>query len=84
MATKWNIDPTHREVQFKVKHLVISTVTGQFNSFQGALESDVEDLDGASANFQLAINSIDTKVSDRDAPLKSTDFFEAEKFPHIL
>lgn len=84
MATKWNIDPTHSEVQFKVKHLVISTVTGQFNSFEGTLESDTEDFDGASANFQLDINSIDTNVGDRDAHLKSADFFDADKFPHIL
>ena len=83
MATKWNIDPTHSEVQFKVKHLVISTVTGQFNKFEGSLESENDDFDGAKAEFQLDSASIDTNVSDRDNHLKSADFFDAEKFPHI-
>lgn len=82
-TTKWNIDPTHSEVQFKVKHLVISTVTGQFSKFEGGIESDGENFDGASASFQLDINSISTNVADRDAHLKSDDFFSAEKFPHI-
>ncbi len=83
MATKWNIDPTHSEVQFKVKHLVISTVTGQFNKFEGSLESDNEDFDGANAEFKLEAASVDTNVSDRDNHLKSAEFFDAEKFPHI-
>lgn len=83
MATKWNIDPTHSEVQFKVKHLVISTVTGQFNKFEGSLESDKEDFDGAKAAFKLESASIDTNVADRDNHLKSAEFFDAEKFPHI-
>lgn len=83
MATKWNIDPTHSEVQFKVKHLVISTVTGQFNKFEGSLESDNEDFDGAKAEFQLEAASVDTNVTDRDNHLKSAEFFDAEKFPHI-
>lgn len=83
MATKWNIDPMHSEVQFKVKHLVISTVTGQFNKFEGSLESDQEDFDGAKAEFKLESASIDTNVTDRDNHLKSPEFFDAEKFPHI-
>ncbi|WP_375578833.1 YceI family protein [Marivirga tractuosa] len=83
MATKWNIDPTHSEVQFKIKHLVISTVTGQFNKFEGSLESDNDDFDGAKAEFQLESASIDTNVTDRDNHLKSAEFFDAEKFPYI-
>lgn len=82
-TTKWNIDPTHSEVQFKVKHLVISTVTGQFNKFEGSVETEGEEFDSASASFQLDVNSIDTNTADRDAHLKSDDFFSAEKFPHI-
>ena len=81
--TKWSIDPTHSEVQFKVKHLVISTVTGTFKKFEGALETESEDFDGAKATFNLDVASIDTNVADRDAHLKSDDFFSAEKFPHI-
>ena len=79
--TTWAIDPTHTEVQFKVKHLVISTVTGFFKKFSGAIESDGDDFDGASANFSLDINSIDTNQADRDKHLKSADFFAAEEHP---
>jgi len=79
--TTWAIDPTHTEVQFKVKHLVISTVTGFFKKFSGAIESDGEDFDSATANFSLDINSIDTNQADRDKHLKSADFFAAEEHP---
>jgi len=84
MATQnWNIDPTHSEVQFKVKHLVISTVTGTFKSFEGSLTSDSEDFDGAKAAFTLDAKSVDTNVADRDAHLKSADFFNAEQHPKL-
>ena len=81
--TKWGIDPTHSEVQFKVKHLVISTVTGSFNSFNGTVESESDDFEGANVNFSLDVDSIDTNVADRDAHLKSDDFFAADRFPKI-
>jgi polyisoprenoid-binding protein YceI len=81
--TTWNIDTMHSEVQFKVKHLVISTVTGTFKSFEGSLISDGEDFDGAHASFALDANSIDTNTADRDTHLKSDDFFAAEKYPQI-
>ena len=81
--TKWGIDPTHSEVQFKVKHLVISTVTGTFKQFEGSLETEGDDFDGAKASFSLDVASIDTNVADRDAHLKSDDFFNAEKYPQI-
>lgn len=79
--TTWAIDPTHTEVQFKVKHLVISTVTGFFKKFSGSIESNGDDFDGASATFSLDINSIDTNQKDRDNHLKSADFFAAEEYP---
>jgi polyisoprenoid-binding protein YceI len=81
--TTWAIDPTHTEVQFKVKHLVIATVTGFFKKFSGSVESDSEDFDGASVNFSLEVNSIDTNQADRDAHLKSPDFFAAEEYPTL-
>ncbi|MCA6075632.1 YceI family protein [Fulvivirga sedimenti] len=81
--TTWTIDNMHSEVQFKVKHLVISTVTGTFKSFEGSIETENDDFDGASASFSLDVNSIDTNVADRDAHLKSDDFFNAEKYPSI-
>ena len=83
MAQVWNIDPTHSEVQFKVKHLVISTVTGTFNSFEGKLETDSEDFDGAKASFTLDASSVDTNVADRDAHLKSAEFFDADNYPKL-
>lgn len=79
--TKWAIDTTHTEVQFKVKHLVIATVTGSFKKFSGSVESNSDDFNGAEVNFSLDVNSIDTNQSDRDAHLKSPDFFAAEQFP---
>ncbi len=81
--TKWGIDPTHSEVQFKVKHLVISTVTGAFKSFSGSVESETEDFDGAKVTFSAETASIDTNVADRDAHLKSPEFFDSEKYPHL-
>lgn len=81
--TEWAIDPTHTEVQFKVKHLVISTVTGFFKKFNGSVESNGDDFDGASVNFSLDVNSIDTNQADRDGHLKSADFFAAEQYPTI-
>ena len=81
--TTWAIDTMHSEVQFKAKHLVISTVTGKFKSFEGSLETESEDFDGADASFSVDVDSIDTNVADRDAHLKSDDFFNAEKYPKL-
>lgn len=85
VATKtiWNIDPTHSEVQFKVKHLVIATVTGFFKKFSGSVESEGENFDGAVVNFSIETGSIDTNQADRDNHLKSADFFAADQFPTI-
>lgn len=83
VATKWAIDPAHTEVQFKVKHLVISTVTGSFKAFSGEVHTEKEDFDGAKVNFTIDVTSIDTRSNDRDNHLKSDDFFAAEKYPEI-
>jgi len=82
-AGKWILDPAHSEVQFKVKHLVISTVTGTFKVFDGSIETDSEDFSNAKVDFSLDVNSIDTNQLDRDNHLKSADFFDAEKYPLI-
>jgi polyisoprenoid-binding protein YceI len=82
-AQKWAIDPAHTEVQFKVKHLVISTVTGKFNQFEGTLNSETEDFDGADAAFSIDVNSVSTNSEDRDNHLRSNDFFAAEEYPKI-
>jgi len=82
-ATKWVLDPMHSEVQFKVKHLVISTVSGFFKSFEGELDTENDDFSDAKISFSLDINSIDTNQSQRDEHLKSAEFFDAEKYPKI-
>jgi polyisoprenoid-binding protein YceI len=82
-ATKWAIDPTHSEVSFKVKHLVISTVTGYFRKFDGYAESSSDDFQGAKVSFSADIDSIDTNQADRDGHLKSDDFFNAAQYPKL-
>ncbi|MDO7854691.1 YceI family protein [Hymenobacter convexus] len=83
-ATKWTLDPTHSEVQFKIKHLVISTVTGSFKSFQGSMQSESDDnFANAQVEFSLDVDSIDTNQEMRDGHLKGEEFFDAAKFPTI-
>jgi polyisoprenoid-binding protein YceI len=82
-ATKWIIDPMHSEVQFKVKHLVISTVSGFFKSFEGELDTVNDDFEDSEISFALNIDSIDTNQSQRDEHLKSADFFDAAQYPQI-
>lgn len=73
----------HSEVQFKVKHLVISTVSGFFKSFEGTMETENDDFSGANISFALNIDSIDTNQSQRDEHLKGADFFDAAQYPQI-
>jgi polyisoprenoid-binding protein YceI len=82
MAT-WKIDSAHSEVQFKVKHLMISTVTGQFANFEGTVESANDDFSGASITFEADVDSISTKNADRDQHLKAPDFFDAAQYPKV-
>jgi polyisoprenoid-binding protein YceI len=77
---KWTIDPMHSEVLFKVKHLMITTVTGYFKKFNLEVESDNEDFTTAKKiEFTADIDSIDTNNEQRDTHLKSADFFNAEE-----
>jgi polyisoprenoid-binding protein YceI len=82
MAT-WNIDPVHTEIGFKVKHLVISTVSGKFTSFEGKMEAEKKDFSDAKIYFSADVNSIHTGNEQRDVHLKSADFFDAAKFPKL-
>lgn len=82
-ASVWALDPTHSEVQFKAKHLVISTVTGNFKSFDGKVTAENEDFSNAEIEFSVDVASIDTNQEQRDAHLRSADFFEAETYPQI-
>ena len=82
-ATKWALDPAHSEVQFKIKHLVISTVTGSFKSFQGTAQTEGDSFENAQAEFSLDVDSIDTNNEMRDGHLKAEDFFDVAKYPSI-
>jgi polyisoprenoid-binding protein YceI len=81
--TTWVIDPMHSEVLFKIKHLVISTITGSFRKFEGSAVTEGDGFNDAKVNFTMDVNSIDTNQAQRDGHLKSGDFFEAETYPEI-
>lgn len=82
-TTTWAIDPSHSEISFKVKHLVVTTLTGKFDAFEGKLETAADDFSNASIQFSADINSINTGNADRDGHLKSDDFFNAASFPKL-
>ena len=82
-TTTWTLDPMHSEVQFKVKHLVISTVTGAFKTFSGTLETEGEDFATGKTEISLDVASIDTNQAQRDEHLKAGDFFDAATYPHL-
>lgn len=78
MAIQWKIDPAHSEIQFKVKHLMITTVTGYFKTFDLNVETETENFNTANKiEFTADIDSIDTNNAQRDTHLKSSDFFDA-------
>jgi polyisoprenoid-binding protein YceI len=81
--TKWAFDPAHSEITFKVKHLMISNVKGEFKQFDTTLFADDDKLTNALAKASIQVASISTNNDDRDGHLKSADFFEVEKFPTI-
>lgn len=80
-TSNWTIDPAHTSSQFSVKHLVISTVRGQFGKTTGALRLDEKDLTKSAVEATIDVTTIDTRVADRDTHLKSPDFFDAAKYP---
>ena len=82
-AATFQIDPSHSSTSFSVKHLVISTVRGQFDKTTGTVKLDDADLAGSSVTAVIDANSIDTREPKRDAHLKSPDFFDTAKYPEI-
>ncbi len=83
-TTKWVIDNTHSEIHFKVKHLMVSWVTGSFKQFNAIIETNEDDISSAKVSFTADINSISTNNEQRDAHLRTGDFFDAEKFPQLI
>ena len=83
MATKWNLDTTHSEITFKVRHMMISNVKGAFNTFTAEVEAEDDTFKNAKVTATIQTDSIDTNNADRDTHLKSADFFNAEQNPTI-
>ncbi|HAI81895.1 MAG TPA: hypothetical protein DCL65_12850, partial [Chryseobacterium sp.] len=83
MSTKWNLDPSHSEITFKVRHMMISNVKGEFKNFNVDLESEDENFKNVKASASIDTSSISTNNTDRDNHLKSAEFFNAEAHPQI-
>ena len=81
--TTWNIDPAHTIAEFKVKHMMIANVKGQFSKVTGVLTLDESDLANSRVEATIEAASIETRDGQRDAHLKSADFFDVEKFPTL-
>lgn len=79
----WNIDPQHTQIEFSVRHMMISKVRGQFKSFEGTLDINTDNPAASSVAGTVDVASIDTREPQRDAHLRSADFFDAEKYPKL-
>jgi polyisoprenoid-binding protein YceI len=82
-TTTWNIDPVHSNAQFKVKHMMISNVKGEFTAVSGSLTLDSADITKSRVEASIDATTINTRDPQRDAHLKSPDFFDVEKFPTL-
>jgi polyisoprenoid-binding protein YceI len=82
-ATRWNVDAAHSAIEFAVRHLMLSTVKGHFTDFSGTVAADEANPSSSQIEVTIQVASINTRQPDRDAHLKSPDFFDAEKYPTI-
>ncbi len=82
-TTTWNIDPVHTTAEFKVRHMMISNVKGQFTGVKGVLTLDEQDITKSHVEASIDAASINTREPDRDTHLKSADFLDVEKFPTL-
>ena len=83
LASTWDIDPAHSTVEFSVRHMMVTTVKGQFQKVKGTVELDEKDPNKSTVEVSIETASIDTREAKRDAHLKSADFFDAAKFPAL-
>ena len=83
LPTTWTMDPAHSSVEFAIKHMMMTTVRGRFKTLEATLSGDPEHPENGRVEVVLDVASIDTGVADRDAHLRSGDFFDAEKYPQI-
>jgi polyisoprenoid-binding protein YceI len=83
-TSTWQLDPAHSSVEFAVKHMMMTTVRGRFKTVQGTLTGNEEHPDGCCVEVTLDVGSIDTGNADRDAHLRSGDFFDADRHPQIV
>ena len=83
-GTKWILDPAHSEITFKVKHLMIANVKGEFRKFDVEINTKGNDFRAAAVSADIDVSSIFTNSDERDTHLKSPDFFEAEKYNKII
>ena len=81
---KWALDPTHSELGFKIKHLMITNISGAFKNFEADVEMDEADFSFAQINLIAEMASITTNNEQRDAHLRTSDFFEVEKYPELI
>lgn len=81
--TTWNLDKAHSSVHFSVAHMVISEVEGKFTDFNADLKADKPDFTDANGTFTVALKSVNTDNDKRDEHLRSSDFFDAEKYPNM-
>lgn len=83
MKTKWNLDKSHSEIKFKAKHLMITTISGQFENYSIDVEMEDDDFSTAKVNYTAEIKSIKTGDANRDGHMLGDDFFNAELFPEM-
>jgi len=79
----WQLDPAHSSIEFSVKHMMMTTVRGRFKQFRGSLTADEDHPQGCCVEIEIDVPSIDTGQPDRDAHLRSPDFFDSERYPTI-
>lgn len=82
-VTRWRIDPAHTQVEFKAKHMMITTVRGRFSEVSGWVEADEANPENSRVEVEIDASSIDTRVGDRDTHLRSEDFLDVERHPKI-